>query len=374
MKIKMKTVAIAGLLSIWMTTTALALDSESWTDHITAEFIVTTILQGTSGNDYQDIKDQLDFAFSAEGGLIGEITEGHKVYLWFEMGEGDGANFNVGGRTLPNFDAADTTDDTGVQATVIEAFYEGEFLDGKVTLMAGKMDVHYLNDQNEYAHDEMTQFLNNMFVNMFGVVFTEHLNYFAPTISLTVRPNNLVSLNYNYSKDETEDLFNKGYHVAEVAFHPLFGERSGNYRFKYIVHSDVDFHKINTNSVESNTGFLISLDQQVADEVGLFFRYAAQDDSLVENEVTSAISGGAQIGGGLWGRDNDTVGLAYGKVELNKDLVKEQNEGESVLEGYYNLGINDHIALTGDVQFINDLERTSKRNVFVYGMRLNASF
>jgi len=355
-------------------TGAQAQDESSWYDKVTVEFGATSIFQATSGNDYGNNKDQTDFAFSADLALIGEIAEGHTFNLVFEAGEGDGAAENIGSRATPDYDAIDTTGFAGVGATVAQVYYEGDFFDGKLSLAIGKMDVHAYTDNNEYANDETTQFLNGLFVRSIGVIFAEHSKYYVPTIAFTATPFDFVSIKYTYSHDGGEDFFSDGYHWLELGLHPKFGELSGNYRIAYVQH-DIAFTDRSNGQSTSNAGMInVSVDQAITGNLGIFARYAAQDDGIAENEVVSAISGGVSVGGAYWGMDADSVGVAYGHLELNKDIVTINNDGESVAEAYYSHEINEHINITADVQMFSNLERTTNRDVTVFGIRMQAGF
>ncbi len=369
------TVALLALAASLLSATVVWAGEETpWHDKITVEFGATSIFQTTSGNNYGDNKDQTDFAFSADLALIGEIAEGQTLNLVFEAGEGDGAAGNVGARATPDYDARDTSEFAGVSATVTQVFYEGGFLDGKLSLAVGKMDVHAYTDNNEYANDETTQFLNGLFVRSIGVIFAEHAKYYAPTIAFTATPFDFVSIKYTYSHDGGEDFFSDGYHWLELGLHPMLGELSGNYRIAYIQH-DITFTDRNSGQPTTNAAMInVSVDQALTGNLGIFARYAAQDDTLAENKVVSAISGGVSIGGAYWGMDADTVGIAYGHLELNRDIVTINNDGESVAEIYYNHEINEHMNITADVQMFSNLERTSNRDVAVFSLRAQADF
>ena len=151
------------------------------------------------------------------------------------------------------------------------------------------------------------------------------------------------------------------YLVGQINFKPRLAGRDGNYRL-YIISDDRHnaYHKINTGKVTSNIALGASFDQAVSDGVGLFARYSTQDDAIAENIVKSTWSLGTLIEGNLWGRDNDTVGLAYGIVMLNDKassatVLGFNNTGdESHIEAFYKFGVSDHFTLTADVQLINN--------------------
>jgi hypothetical protein len=348
-------------------------DAPKWHETLSVSADMTGIFQGTSGNDYGDYKDRTDFAYSAEVGVSTDVAEGQSFNIILETGDGDGANDNIGSRAIPNYDSFISNIDGEQRLNVSQAFFDGEYFDGGLKLKIGKMDYHALTDTNAYANSEKKQFLNGLFVRSYGVVLPEHTNYYAYTIAAEVTPIDLISLIVAYGKGDTEDFFNKGMTAVQLGIHPKFGELEGNYRVIYIQH-DTDYTDHKTGEIKSDKGFIVSVDQAITEDFGLFVRYAATDDTLVENQVKSAISGGIQIGGGLWNRKDDALGVAYGKLELNKNVVTELNEGESVAEAYYRLQLADRVGVSLDGQFFSNLERAAKRDVAVYSLRTQVEF
>ncbi|MBF0171038.1 MAG: carbohydrate porin [Nitrospinae bacterium] len=365
---------VAGLL---VSAPAFAQEAEqeesAWYEGVVFEGGLTAILQGTAGNDTAETKDQTDYAYSADFAAIAEVADGHTLAIVFEAGEGEGANDNLGSRAIPDYDGYLSQVEGAAKADVNQIYYEGAFFDGAFTLLLGKMDFHALTDGNEYAGDETSQFLNGLFVRSAGVIFAEHEFYYAPTVAVILQPVEVVSLTLAHSKHVGDDLFSNGYQAAELGIHLAFGDLAGNYRFGYLRH-DVEYHAISDGSVTANTGWFVSADQAVTSGVGLFVRYAKQDDSLVENEVTAALSGGLSLDGDLWGRPGDGIGLAYGALTLNTDLVTEFNEGESVVEAYYRYAVSEGLTVTADAQGFQNLERAEARSVSVFSLRMQAGF
>lgn len=344
-------------------------EERNWYDAIGIGFGMTGIMQGTSGLP----EDRADYAYSVDLEFSGEIAEGQNLFLIMESGNGDGANGNVGSRSIPNYDSFVSLFEGEQRLNVSQVYYEGNFLDGKMTAAFGLMDHHALYDTNAFANDETEQFINGTFVRTAGSLFPEHENYYAYTFMLAARPIELVSLSYSYAKHNTEDFFSKGLHVFELGLHPKFGSLDGNYSVDFLLH-DIGFTNYRSGKRENNKGIIVNVDQMLHEYFGVFGRFAFAKDTLLENEVTSMWSVGAQINGDLWRRQDDVIGLAYGQLELNRDIVGEFSEGEKVMEFYYKLGINDHVHLTADIQYLSDLERASNRDVVVFSFRSQISF
>lgn len=79
--------------------------------------------------------------------------------------------------------------------------------------------------------------------------------------------------------------------------------------------------------------------------------------------------------GNTWGREADTIGVAYAYLDGgNLDIEHSQ-----VVEVYYRLAINDYLGLTADVQYLDDdLAKADPDQEnpggWAFGVRLTAEF
>jgi hypothetical protein len=120
------------------------------------------------------------------------------------------------------------------------------------------------------------------------------------------------------------------------------------------------------DSSEKHSGFGLSVDQQVAGDITLFARYG--DSTKGTLAFDKAFTLGAQFSGAIWGRNDDRIGIAYGFME-------GADADEKPLELYYALQLNEHVALTADVQLIgNPGGDPDADDVTVWGLRAKASF
>src|SRR3990170_2574001 len=301
---------------------------------------ITSILQGTSG--IADNSDVTDFTYTLDLNFEAAISPAGKVVIALEAGNGTGVN-DINGTehflSVPNYDAF-ITEIAGIAAIAVsQVYFEGSFLDGRLGLHAGKLDVHSLYDENIYANDETDQFISGIFTRYPGSIFPELDSYYAPGVALTFMPSEMVEIR-------------------------LIGANGMN---------------ISSGEPEENTGFGFSLDQEVADDIGLFARYAMQDEDHEENLVKSAISGGVSLSGSLWDRKNDVVGIAYGILSVNDkapDIAAISNSGdEGHFEIYYKLGFSDHFTLTPDLQVITNTGGDADNDTTtVYGVRAQMNF
>ncbi|MEJ2566927.1 MAG: carbohydrate porin [Gammaproteobacteria bacterium] len=382
--------ALLGLGSAWSVTAAAEEDKkeEFKLSGIDISGGITTILQGTDGAP----ENATDLSYSLDLGLEAQVSDHGKAVVALEAGEGLGVDATLHSLSTANYDAfytnltsasPDATD--VVVASVSQVFYEGEYWDGKIIVSIGKLDIYSMFDENAYANDETEQFLTAMFVRSAGTSYIELDQYYAPGVVLQYAVADSVDLTFiasNGNQDGFQDVFNNMYFVGQINFKPRLAGRDGHYRLYAISDDRKDaYHDINTGKATANTVWGVSFDQAVSDGVGLFARYSTQDDNIAENIVKSAWSLGTLIEGTLWGRNKDTIGIAYGSVILNDKAnpaaaLGFSNTGdESHIETFYNFGVSEQFALTADVQIINNNGGdASADTVTVAGLRGQLNF
>lgn len=143
----------------------------------------------------------------------------------------------------------------------------------------------------------------------------------------------------------------------------------------------------------SKTGIAANLEQQVIPGVGLFARAGYSRGDLEAYAFTDAditLSGGTSLSGKLWGRPNDTLGIAGilntistqhqayfnagGLSALIGDGMLPRPGAEKIMEIYYSLPVLSWM-LTFDYQFIaNPAYNRDRGPVSVIGTRLHAQF
>ena len=140
-----------------------------------------------------------------------------------------------------------------------------------------------------------------------------------------------------------------------------------------------DFYDVD----ERHSGWGISADQRVADDITLFTRFGAEISGRVRFDRAFTIGG--EIVGDYWGRGADSVGLAagflrtsgaYRDATANGTLAGYAASGtERIVELYYRFRINDHFDVTPDLQWIQRAGGDgSAPGVFVGGVRARVGF
>ncbi|MBW1851631.1 MAG: carbohydrate porin, partial [Deltaproteobacteria bacterium] len=298
-------------------------------------------------------------------------TENDEIFVKFGFAAGNGLNesspflFSSWAADLEN----DVKDINGRNRDyLLTAWYKytvkfGE--DHTLGLTGGLLDATDYVDQNAYANDEFTQFMNEALTNGPNGFFPSYdiggaLEWDSGDFALKV-----VGMNVG----ENDDGRNFNWYGAEFAYtlHTRLGE--GHYRV-IVDRTSKDFNKPSGDKKESLSCFMLSFDQQLGEVLGAWVRLGKQDDDaaiICEN----LYSGGIDINGRLWGRGDDNMGIGYAHLR-GGNLDVDQTH---VLEIYARFALSSIFALTADVQYMKDemKQGDSPRGV-IYGLRLTAEF
>ena len=141
-------------------------------------------------------------------------------------------------------------------------------------------------------------------------------------------------------------------------------------------------------------GLGLNLEQALSPEVGLFLRAMKADgrtETYAFTEIDASLSAGTLVNGRGWGRAQDHVGLALMDNRISRERRGFLEAGgmsyfigdgplfryrpERGVEAFYSLGVNKHLWLTADVQRIHNPAYNALRGpVNVYALRLHAQF
>ncbi|MFQ5487137.1 MAG: carbohydrate porin [Gammaproteobacteria bacterium] len=269
--------------------------------------------------------------------------------------------------------------------SISQAYYENEFLAGDLVVDAGKLDVHSFFDDNAYANDETDQFLSAIFTRSADTTYAQLDYYYAPGVVAQYQVSDMLALTAiaaNGNESGFNDIFSQPYYVGQVNVMPNLGGYEGNYRIYGLVDSrdssNTTFTKVDSGKKTENTAWGLSFDQAIPGGVGLFARYSAQDDNILENTVESSWSFGGLVDGDNWQRPHDSAGIAYGSVNINDDpavTALSKPDDEKHFEIFYKYGYLHHFSLTADLQVIKNIGGDgSADTVAVYGLRGQLNF
>jgi porin len=221
-------------------------------------------------------------------------------------------------------------------------------------------------DENAYANDEYNQFLNEVFVNaptgnfpsydIGGAAQWAFGNFSADGVIMDVGKN--------------DDGNNYQFYALQMAYGLETGLGEGNYRIIGSMTSDNFLNADGNDDDEALSSLTLSFDQQLGSIFGAFLRLGIQaDDAAITWE--KLYSGGLNISGGIWGREQDSIGLgaAYldgGNTDLDSSLV---------CEAYMRFVLTEMFAATADFQYLaDDVSGNQNPDGWVGSVRLTAEF
>lgn len=293
--------------------------------------------------------------------------------------------------------------------------------------VAGTTPTHYLRfiggkycladffDQNAYAHDPRTQFLNWALMSNAAWDYPADVRGYTMALTIQYRKNNWMvqaatslepttangpTLNYNYGKSNGE--------ILEVTHTHTLHKREGNVRvmafinqapmgnYNEAVKMATDTPDIAAVRKDGRTkyGFGINIDQALTNSGGAFLKASWNDghnETWAYTEIDRSISAGWLQNGSSWHRGQDNAGVALVVNGLSKDHRNYLAAGgsgfmvgdgqlnyapEMIAEVFYQCNITRlHIALSPDYQFVLHPAYNKDRGpVNILGIRTRVAF
>ncbi len=304
--------------------------------------------------------------------------------LFAHLRAGGGRGVDVGAYATPNA----TVFDRSVFPVVMQAWYQldipvgaAEGRPGRVEVTVGQIDPFVLFDGNRIAADESEHFLNLAFVHnplldAGGDIGTgkngsspglrlAYVHGLSGSGSITAA----IGLFGSGRGADFADAFDKGLAIGQLEYEgTMFNDLRGAYRlYAWTNGNAADLN----DDTQRHAGWGFSLDQQLAGHVTLFSRLGFSTRGEVG--VDRACTLGAQIGGGLWGRANDRIGLAAGRLSSSRESGLSGTERP--LELYYAWQAGEKIQITPSLQWIREPGGDAGvRAVSVWGLRAKLSY
>ncbi len=289
----------------------------------------------------------------------------------------------------------------------------------RLTFQVGKFAVHDLFDTNQYAGDSRTDFLN------WSIWAAGAFDYPADRVGLTYgataelnqadwafRTGYFLVGNEPNANVFDMSFFSRGGYVSELEmrYAPykrpgvaklgawLTSTLSGSYNDAVALAAMTPGLSANdtigqTRQGRLKYGYYLNLQQEVADDIGLFARWSWNDGKNeigAFTDIDSSLSGGVSLKGGLWGRADDEIGLAAAWNRLSGDHSRYLAAGglgvlvgdgrisyasENVIEAYYAFQPVKGLIATADYQLlINPAYNTDRGPAHVFALRLHAQF
>lgn len=140
-------------------------------------------------------------------------------------------------------------------------------------------------------------------------------------------------------------------------------------------------------------GLGINIEQAISDDLGFFLRLMQADgktETYAFTETDASLGTGFALKGTRWGRAGDTLGIAYARNALAKDRREYLAAGgisfflgdgqlnyrpEQLFETYYSVGLGRAVSLTGDYQRMRNPGYNADRGpANFFAVRLHAEF
>ena len=303
----------------------------------------------------------------------------------------------------------------------------------RLVLTAGKLSVIDIFDRNSYTGDVRSQFLNMAFLTHAAYDFAAdsrgytwglageyywgdwalRFGRFAPptdpnqeaiNLDLWHRYGDQIELEHDYQIADqagklrllayrnVEDTGNFANALAALQANPANNAANcSSFNYGSTNASAPDLCWARQRGVKMGMG--VNVEQQLNANLGLFARAMVADGKTEVYSYTSAdrsASAGLLWNGAAWQRAQDSAGMAWGSSWLSGSHIAYLAAGgvdgfigdgalsyrpESVVEAFYNWGINKSMAVTADVQYISNPAYNSARGpVSIFGLRLHAQF
>jgi high affinity Mn2+ porin len=349
---------------------------KKWHEKLDLAFGATTVLQGSTGVKRQFAAggNEFDASLSLDVALTFPVSEHGTAYALIEAGSGCGLDANFCTLSGVNHDAYGER-----SLRPSEVWYEHRWLDDKLRLRGGWVDLSTDFDRNEVANCEHSQFLSSGFVNNLAIEFPCDNGIGAMVWG---SPCEWIDLGAGVAEADA-DWQRVGdclFAISEIDFKPKIFGKPGNYRFYTWVNGENHARICNpTENGGEAYGFGFSFDQQITSTLTAFARYGWQPEDVAR--IEQACSGGLQISGKTFGRPDDAIGVACGWALLGSDsrqlyaLSGARAGDETHLEVYYRLRATEYLEFTPDIQWVMNPDGNRDNPSFgVFGLRARLAF
>jgi high affinity Mn2+ porin len=283
----------------------------------------------------------------------------------------------------------------------------------RLTVQAGKFSVLDIFDGNAYAKDTRKDFMN------WSIWAPGAFDYAADKLGLTwgataelnqkrwaLRAGYFLMDATSNSNNLDTKLFQRGEYVGELETRYQLFDQPGKLRTIIWLNSDfsgsyretLDNPALNLDITQTRTsrikyGYVFNFEQAITSDIGLFGRWSWNDgknEIMSFTDIDSSLSLGTSLDGHIWGREDDTIGIAGAINALSRDhrdflaagglgpLIGDgalNYRRERILEASYAFAVNKSITVTGDYQFITNPAYNADRGpVSVFSARLHGEF
>ncbi len=283
----------------------------------------------------------------------------------------------------------------------------------RLTLQVGKFSVLDVFDGNAYAKDTRKDFMN------WSIWAPGAFDYTADKLGLTygataelnqkqwaLRAGYFLEDAVSNSNNFDTKVFERGEYVVELETrYSLFSQpgrlhtiawlnsvNAGSYR-ETLNDPALNLDITQTRTGRIKYGYVLSLEQAVTSDVGLFGRWSWNDgknEIMTFADIDSSLALGTSIRGTRWGRPDDVIGIAGAINALSRDhrdflaagglgpLIGDGQlnyRRERIMEAYYAIALTNAITFTADYQFVTNPAYNADRGpVSIFSGRLHGEF
>jgi high affinity Mn2+ porin len=285
----------------------------------------------------------------------------------------------------------------------------------RVVITIGRFGVPDVFDINKYAHDPRNDFMNWSLVDAgtfdyaadaWGFTYGASAEWYqgnwtlrSGLFDMSIAPNSAEldhkfdQFQFVYELEHRHELWGQPGKVAVTGF--LSRGRMGKFDDAILLAQQTGgaASTAEVRRYASRPGVNVNLEQQIMPDVGVFARFGWADGRVEPFEFTDidrTASAGLSLGGKLWGRPDDTFGLAGVVNGISSQHIAYLNAGglgilvgdgqlphpglEQIFETYYRLPLGAW-QVTGDYQFIQNPGYNRDRGpVSVVSLRLRTQF
>lgn len=351
-----------------------------------------------------------DASVTLSAGAIGAAAG--RLFTHFRLGQGEGVPLSRPGfSSTPNSTGFELSAGEDAAAVLAQAWYQLDVpIDGAAAvpprhleLNFGKLDPFVFFDQNAIADDETTRFLNNAFVHnplldsgsaagvdAYGFTPGGRFAYHADGAAGEWWRASIAAFGAG-SGAAFRDSFSRPFVIAQLEVARRYGDRAANYRlYAWTNGRATPYANPADTGSERQSGWGLSIDQQVAPTFTLFARYGRATEGCARFD--RAVTAGAEAAGTAWGRENDRLGIGAGWLRASHvfeaaaptldadgidgaDFAYAPRGAERLAELYYAWQVNPHLALAPDLQWIGRPGADpSADDIVVAGVRATMTF
>ena len=340
------------------------------TDELSLDGVLSGALQCQNLLDDGTADDTCRGAVPLQPALTYRSTKHDRLFLKLGFAAGNGLNV-ITPFNLPSWGADLNNEVININGSgrnyLLELWYEHVFhikQRNQLGITVGIIDAAAYLDQNRYANDEYTQFMNAALSNAPNAFFPSY----DPGIAAEWLIHNwtIAAVIMEAHQETSDETFHYYGLQAGYRFDTPLGP--GNYRV--VFNRESDFRASRIDSSDSNNFLVISIDQQLGDTLGVFARIGSRVDDEPIN-YKAIYSGGLDFRGKSWGRALDNIGLGIAYLQGGGTAL----DRTTLTECYYRLVMNPYVAMTADIQFMQDRYGTAADvEGVIYSLRTTLNF